>query len=837
MRLPQLFLLLICFRLCAQQFPESLKKNLFEAEKKYGVTFTFNEGLISEYLSHEEPLPDTLEEFQNLLKNEYNLQGSTTDTSVILFSNRVFSTLICGYVKSDLFDQVLENTVVVFGNRYTVSDDLGFFSFENANPKFNKIFFKSINFGIKEHTVNQSEKCSEYYINSTEIELGEVIVNYIAPPIQKGGSGSYEIDLNNFRLSPGSINPDVFELLRLIPGISSLNEDNQLFIRGGTPDQNQIIWNNIRLYQNNHANGGLSSLNPYSIDNVKLFVKGVPSSFGEHTSGLILLDSYKSPNTHLVNGSLGVGLLDADFVSNLNLKDKVQVQLSARSAFNTTLSDNFRINTFNNIQNNTTVSQVFSQQRIYYNDFSFSSRIRLKKNSVLDLHSFYMEDEIGYDLTQTNTEYNDLLNTKSMGFGSRLRIDKNNWRNSFNISYSDYQLLYDRNLLQYEKTEENEISLDLEFEDFTERNNHIEEAGIKTQHAKTLNQKYAVSFGTDLIYRNVDFSNQNSINDEEVSLSNSLSGFSLALYGTTKTSFAKNNSLELGLRYNYFESLGIFRLEPRLNITQKLSKQWLINTSYEKKSQTIYRTNETIQNNTSRSNNLWTLAGDEQYPLLKSTQYSLGMTRKGGGTIVDVDFYSRTLDGISTFNFGYLDPNDSDFHLGESKILGLDFFFQKSWNNLNFWTNYSFQDNQNKFDELKSGVWFNSNFLVKHSVATGINYRYRNWSLDANYTLRSGVPYSKPIGAQLVNQSYVLQYNTLNSEFLPSYERLDLSLSKRYLLKGNLKLDFKVALKNLTNKRNVLERLFLYDKTIMAIKEVDRYSMSPFLNFGVRFYY
>ncbi len=839
MRLPLLFLVCISFSLSAQQLPESLKKTLFEAEKKYGVTFTFNDGLISEYLSLEEPLPETFQDFQKLLEKEYQLQGEITDRSVILSNTRVFNATICGYVKSDLLDQVLENTVVILGNRYTVSDDFGFFSFENANADFNKISFKNIDFGITEHTVNPSEKCPEYYINSTEIELGEVIVNYIAPPIQKGASGSYEIDLNNFQLSPGSINPDVFELLKLIPGISTPNEDNQLFIRGGTPDQNQILWNSIRLYQNNHANGGLSSLNPYSIDNVKLFVKGVPSSFGEHTSGLIVLDNYKSSNTPFVNGSAGIGLLDADFVSNLNLKDKILLQLSARSAFNTTLSDNFKSNTFNAFQNNSTTAQVFSQQRIYYNDFSLSSRIRIKKNRVLDLHSFYMEDEIGYDLTQSNTVYNDLLNTKSLGVGSRLRIDKNNWRNSLNFSYTHYQLLYDRKLLQYEEAEEEEeeSSLEVEFEDLTERYNRIEEAGIKTQHNKTLNQKHLLSFGTDLIYRNVDFSNKNTVDKDEVTLSNTLNGFSFAAYGSVKTSLVKNNNLELGLRYNYFESLGISRLEPRLNITQKVSKNWIMNTSFEKKSQTIYRTNETIQNNSSRSNNLWTLAGDEQYPLLKSTQYSFGITRKGGGTIVDLDFYNRTLDGISTFNFGYLDPNDSDFHLGESKILGVDFFFQKSWENMNFWTNYSFQDNQNKFDALKSGVWFNSNFLVKNALSSGINYRYKNWSLDANYTLRSGIPYSKPIGAQLINRTYVLQYETLNSEFLPSYERLDVSLSKRYQLKGNLKLDFKVALKNLTNKRNVLERIFLYDKTSRAIKQVDRYSMFPFLNFGVRFYY
>ena len=841
LKFPLLFLLLISLCLSAQQFPVSLKKTLFEAEKKYLVTFTFNDGLISEYLALESPLPKTLEEFQDVLEKEYALKSTPSGEAIILSNISNYNNLICGYVKSDLTDTLLQNTLVIFGNRFTLSDNYGFFSFKNVNPSINRIAFKSADFGFTEYSLDLSEKCPEYYINSKEIELGEVIINYIAPPIQKEISGPFEFDLNRFRLSPGSINPDLFELLRLIPGISSPNEDNQLFIRGGTPDQNQILWNNIRLYQNNHANGGLSSFNPFSIEKVKLYVKGVPSSFGEHTSGLILLDNNKSANKSLIEGSVGVGLLDTDFVSKLNVKNKIQVQLSARTAFNTTLSDNFKTNTFSNIQNNTSTSQVFSQQKIYYNDFNFSSRITLQKNMFLHLNSFYMEDELGYELTQDNAQYNDLLKTKSIGMGSELNWIKNNWKNVLNFSYSDYQLLYDRQLIEYEENDsdddDTEASLEIEFEDLTSRKNHIQEIDLKTQHSKIFKNNFTVNLGSDLIYRDVILSNQNTINDEVRDISELLSGYTFALYASTKTSFIQNNTLEFGLRYNYFEILNSSRLEPRVTMTQRLNKQWILNTSYEKKSQTIYQTNETILNNSSRSNNLWTLAGGEQYPLLKSTQYSFGVTRKDEGTILDLDFYRRTIQGVSTYNFGYIDPNDNDFHIGKSNIFGIDFFLQKSWNALNFWTSYSYQDNKNKFNDLKSGVWFNSNFLVKHMLTTGINYRYKNWSLDANYTLRSGVPYSKPIGYELVNQNYTLVYDRLNSEFLPAFERLDVSISKRYNLNDNLKLDLKVALKNLTNKRNVLERIFFYDQSKMVIKEVDRYSMFPFLNFGVRFYY
>lgn len=820
--------------LVSQEPVLTLKKSLFEAQEQFHVTFTFDDTLISGFIAFSEPLPDSLEAFQTILQNEYSLKSSQEGNTIILSRLYNSNQTTCGYVKSDLTETVLQNTLVLFGKQYAYVDNLGYFFFQNLNDELNELVFTSEKYGSTKQSVNRSEDCPVYYINSNEIGLNEVIVNYISPPIEKGFAGNFEFNLSQFRSSPGSINPDYFELLKLIPGINTPNEDNQLFIRGGTPDQNQILWNQIRLYQNNHANGSLASLNPYSIDNIKLYVKGVPSSYGDHTSGLILLDNYKAETKPLV-GSFGIGLLDSDLVASANYQDKVQLNVSARSSFNTTLSDQFQTNTFNKIEvTNPEQKQVFSQQKIYYNDFSFSSRVHFNEAVNIDFHGFYMEDQIGYELLQENIDFSDFLTTKSTGFGLRTSLKKENWTHRYNLSFSDYQLGYERQLIQYEQ-DENEENGEKELEDLTQRKNQIQEILFSSNHKTKLANQFSLTAGSELLYRELGLFNQNTVNEVERLLEESLTGFNFSLFSTLSTSLFKNNTIDFGLRYNYFQSLGSSRIEPRLNLSQKMGRSWLVNASYEKKSQTIYRSNETIQNTTTRANNLWTFSGNEFYPLLKSTQYSLGLTRKGKGTILDFDLYNRKLDGISTFNFGYVDRNDRDFHLGESEVFGLDLFFQKSWSHLNLWTNYSFQDNKNRFDDLKGGVWFNSNFLVKHLLTLGANYQYKGWTLSSNFTYRSGVPYSKPSGFLLENQNYILQYTLLNTEFLPSFQRLDASLSKRILVRKTFKFDLKASFKNLTNRRNVLERIFVYDTNSQSIKAIDRYSMIPFVNFGLRF--
>ncbi|MGB1449347.1 MAG: TonB-dependent receptor plug domain-containing protein [Flavobacteriaceae bacterium] len=834
MRFLLLLVLLGSLQLVAQEETPSLKNSLFEAEKKYSITFTFDYTLISGYLPIDNSLPSTLEGFKTILEQVYKMNWNQDGTDVILSPKKTGKGVVCGYLKNDLFDEVIQNATILLGNRFSEVDAMGYFYFQNVDPSIIELTFLSEKFGTKTQSIDFSQKCPIYYINTSEIDLDEVIINYIAPPIEKESGGSFAFNLNQFQSSPGSINPDYLELLKLIPGVNTPNEDNQLFIRGGTPDQNQILWNQIRIYQNNHANGSLSSLNPSSIDQVKLYVKGVPASYGEHTAGLILLENYLA-NSKPLAGSFGVGLLDSDLVVQGNVKDKIQFNLSARSSFNTILSDQFKTNTFSKIELiNPSEKQVFSQQQLYYNDFSFSSRLFLNEGFNIDIHGFYMEDQIGYELVQENIDYSDFLNTISSGFGLRMDFGKGNWNHHYNTSFYDYQLSYQRDLIQYEM-EADEIQTEKEFEDLTKRENHIQEFLFNSNHKTSLFRKNDLTFGSEFLYRDVELFNENSVNEEAQLIIESLQGFNLALYSTYRSSLFTNNTIDLGLRYNYFESLGISRLEPRINLNQKISKQWRINTSYEKKSQSIYKTNETIQNTTSSSNNLWTFAGNEVYPLLKSTQFSLGITRKGNGTIFDLDFYYRNLKGVTTFNFGYLDRNDSDYHLGESKIRGVDLFLQKNWNNLNLWTNYSFQDNLNRFDDLKGGLWFNSNFLVKHLLTIGMNYTLKGWNLSSNYILRSGIPYSSPTGYKIVNQNTVLSYEHLNSEFLPSFHRLDASITKRIRIYQSFKMDLKIAFKNLTNRRNILERIYLYDSTSSSIKSVDRYSMVPFINFGVRF--
>jgi hypothetical protein len=68
---------------------------------------------------------------------------------------------------------------------------MGYFYFQNVDPSIKELTFVSEKFGTKTQSIDFSETCPEYYINRNEIDLDEVIVNYIAPSHRKSKWGKF----------------------------------------------------------------------------------------------------------------------------------------------------------------------------------------------------------------------------------------------------------------------------------------------------------------------------------------------------------------------------------------------------------------------------------------------------------------------------------------------------------------------------------------------------------------------------------------------------------------------------------------------------------------------
>src|SRR5690606_38083480 len=100
----------------------------------------------------------------------------------------------------------------------------------------------------------QQDECPKILLSQHYEELDEVIVyKFLTSGIIKEKDASISLNTSEFGILPGLIEPDVLQTVQALPGIKSIDETvSDINVRGGTNDQNLILWNGIKMYQSGH---------------------------------------------------------------------------------------------------------------------------------------------------------------------------------------------------------------------------------------------------------------------------------------------------------------------------------------------------------------------------------------------------------------------------------------------------------------------------------------------------------------------------------------------------------------------------------------------------------
>ena len=102
---------------------------------------------------------------------------------------------------------------------------------------------------------------------------------------------------------------DLLRSLQLLPGIQASSDiSSGLYIRGGGPDQTQILLDQIPLYNPSHAFGFFSIFNPEAIKDMRLHKSAYPASYGGNL-GAVLDVTNRDGNRNDLRGSGGISLI------------------------------------------------------------------------------------------------------------------------------------------------------------------------------------------------------------------------------------------------------------------------------------------------------------------------------------------------------------------------------------------------------------------------------------------------------------------------------------------------------------------------------------------------
>ena len=502
--------------------------------------------------------------------------------------------------------------------------------------------------------------------------LERVLINgYLGQGISKYSNGSFGILPRRLGILPGLTEADILESIQLLPGVVSPNETaSGLVVRGGTQDQNRVIWDGINIYHKGHLFGMISPFNPNIIQEVTFHNKGTHPRYGERVSSVIEMESSVGVVDQF-NAGIGVNALNVDaFVKIPVIEDRLDVQASVRRSYNEiyqsftfdALADKvFQTTKIDNSEN--------SANEFFFLDTNFRLNYRPDDGNSISLSAIYIDNDLDYLVNDMSSpqSFNDLLGIKNEGVGGRWNaVWSDKVRSRTAISFSSYRFLY--RFLTLEDADE--------VREFKKRNAIYDtrissEVEINTHATNDLSIGYEFDL-KDVSYSFIDNAALYFILDADQNVINTH-----AFYTNYTMRPSTQFDVRLGLRVNYYNELDAVRFEPRLLFQKGIFKNLKLQVSGEIKNQVISEIDETVLSDLSLENRLWRLANGGTFPIISSWQISAGVIYNNNGWSLDVDPFYKKIDGVSALSLGFLNSSDSRFHIGERRILGLDFYLKK----------------------------------------------------------------------------------------------------------------------------------------------------------------
>ena len=166
-------------------------------------------------------------------------------------------------------------------------------------------------------------------------QFDEVTVTAESYSIMKNAGTVSQVTVSprDLQVLPSFGDVDIFRSLQLLPGISGTNEAaSGLYVRGGTPDQNLVVFDGMTMYHVDHFFGFFSAFNADAIKDVQVYKGGYPAQFGGRTSSVVELTG-KSGNANQAHVGLGVNLLNMSGVAEVPIGSKGSFLISARRSY------------------------------------------------------------------------------------------------------------------------------------------------------------------------------------------------------------------------------------------------------------------------------------------------------------------------------------------------------------------------------------------------------------------------------------------------------------------------------------------------------------------------
>lgn len=686
---------------------------------------------------------------------------------------------------------------------------------------------------LNQYTSLNFKKLNKRYITITPkkefIEyLNPVVLRtYITNGIQKKQDGSIVLNTKKFDILPGLTHVDILQSIQTLPGIESENENiNYINVRGGTNDQNLILWEGIKMYHSSHFFGLISAYNVNFIDRVNIVKNGTSSLFGDGISSTINLSTSNKIATKLTGG-FGLNLISTDAYIKIPVSEKLQVNIGLRKSIN----DIKRTRTYNNYfyksfqdsdiktENNQQINSSFS-----FYDITSKVIYKLNNRNKLQFNFINIKNQLEYEENK-----NDLNNSKTSKLDQQKTAFGLNWVTKWSLRFNTNFKIYHTN---YNINSFDETKL---LNQFITQKNKVIENNIKIENQLNINSHLNLNFGIQLNESAV--LNTTNINNpffnriqKKVAITNSL--FSEIEYNK------HNTYIKTGFRANYLNPFNKLIIEPRFILKQKLISHLKFKILGEFKHQTVNQTVDFKDHFLGVENRRWVLSNNKNIPIVKSKQLSYGLEFYKNNFLIEITSFYKSVKGVTAASQGFYNNFQSTQDYGSYKTYGTEILINKTGKKYNTWFAYTLSNNNYLFKNFDPKT-FPNNVNIKHSSNIGINYTiYKNLKISMGLNWKRGNVFTKPVKNKeiiKINGINTLNYDSPNKENLSNYFRLDSSIKYNFTFAKKTTGSFSVGVLNLTNRKNIVQRYYKLNNNQVIETNNQSLKFTPNASFRVNF--
>lgn len=648
------------------------------------------------------------------------------------------------------------------------------------------------------------DDCLTIILTPNVQELNEVIIsNFITKGIRKTSDGAIKINYNQFGILPGLIDTDALQTVQSLPGINSLDETvTNINIRGGSHDQNQITWNNIKMYQTGHFFSLISAFNTNMTDKVSVYKNGTPSEFSEGVSGTIDIESTDKIATDFKT-TFGVNLVDANGLFDIPIGKKASIRISGRRSFsdfiNTHTSKNYFEKAFQNTEVIQNGSNVISEDDSFkFFDIEAALNYDITEKDKLKVSFIIMKNHLSFFESAFILKVEERRESTSEQQNMALGISYDHiWNDRFNTTIQIYGLQYDLKAKNVDIFNEKQLV----------QENSIDETEFKIASNFRLNDNIRLKGGYS--FHETGIYNLNESNNPLFRIFSKDVLRKHALFTGVQFGSANNKTvLKTGLRINYIQPFNQFIIEPRLNFNQKISEVLIWDVSGEYKHQTTTQSVDFQNDFLGVENRRWIASNNKDIPVIKSRQLSTGLTYKENHWLLNVELFYKEVKGIVAQSQEFQNQYEFKTDQGSYSGQGVDVLISKKINDLSLWGSYSFQDLKYQFKTLQDSE-FPNNFNINHSLNLGVAYSFSNFKIATGMKWHTGKALTNPVrGKEIVNDE--INYESANTSNLPDYFRLDASITYDFKIKNILNINTGISLWNITGKNNIINKFYKF---------------------------